>query len=112
MQTILPLEAALLNSLRRLLTVVPQTNDLLTSWARTTADSPGRERLPTPGQSPSKGTNFQMAGQEEPTAAVHGLKDMQAAYCDIVTFAHVLESLQSSTDMNVANAVASVVQKC
>lgn len=55
MQRILPFEAVLLNSLRRLLTFVPETNDLLTCWARTTADSPGRERLPTPGQSPSKG---------------------------------------------------------
>lgn len=53
-QSILPGEAVLLNSLRRLLTFVPQTNDLLTSWARTTADSPGRERMPTPNQSPSK----------------------------------------------------------
>lgn len=48
----------LLNSLRRLLTFVPQTNDLLTTWARTTADSPGRQRVPTPGESPSKGNNM------------------------------------------------------
>lgn len=54
MQSVLPFEAVLLNSLSRLLTFVPQTNDLLTAWARTTADSPGRERMPTPNQSPTK----------------------------------------------------------
>lgn len=54
LQSVLPFEAVLLNSLRRLLTFVPQTNDLLTAWARTTADSPGRERMPTPNQSPTK----------------------------------------------------------
>lgn len=54
-QRILPFEAVLLNSLRRLLTFVPQTNDLLTSWERTTADSPGRERALSPAPSPTKG---------------------------------------------------------
>ena len=54
MQSVLPFEAVLLNSLRRLLTFVPQTNDLLTAWARTTADSPGRERMPTPNQSSTR----------------------------------------------------------
>ncbi|KAL3146191.1 hypothetical protein ABBQ32_002897 [Trebouxia sp. C0010 RCD-2024] len=82
MQRILPFEAVLLNSLRRLLTFVPQTNDLLTSWERTTADSPGRERALSPAPSPTKG---------EDDAALRGalfdqlVKELRSEYAAAVT---------------------------
>ncbi|KAA6421600.1 MAG: hypothetical protein FRX49_08543 [Trebouxia sp. A1-2] len=85
-KSILPFEAVLLNSLRRLLTFVPQTNDVLTAWARTTADSPGRERLPTPNQSPTK-IPIEQEGKGPKRGALFNqlVKELRSEYAAAVT---------------------------
>ncbi|KAL0038366.1 hypothetical protein WJX77_003765 [Trebouxia sp. C0004] len=85
-RSILPFEAVLLNSLRQLLTFVPQTNDLLTAWARTTADSPGRERMPTPNQSPTK-IPIEQEGEGPQRGALFNqlVKELRSEYAAAVT---------------------------
>ncbi|KAL0048962.1 hypothetical protein WJX82_003343 [Trebouxia sp. C0006] len=85
-KSVLPFEAVLLNSLRRLLTFVPQTNDLLTAWARTTADSPGRERMPTPNQSPTK-IPIEQEGKGPKRGALFNqlVKELRSEYAAAVT---------------------------
>lgn len=85
-KSVLPFEAVLLNSLRRLLTFVPQTNDLLTAWARTTADSPGRERMPTPNQSSTR-IPIEQEGEGPKRGALFNqlVKELRSEYAAAVT---------------------------
>ena len=64
---VIPVQAVLLNSLKRLEGFVAEMSELLTSWARTTADSPGRARPPTPLPSPTKGVMLARQNFSSPT---------------------------------------------
>ncbi|KAK9806759.1 hypothetical protein WJX72_001747 [[Myrmecia] bisecta] len=108
---IMPHEAVLLNSLRRLLTVVPQTESLLSRWAGGPAGPPGTPPL---GQaSPATGHERQM---EEPAEGPHLgaqfaqlVKELRSEYAAAVT--NCAERIATALFVSQGRSIHAILQR-